>query len=112
MRESVAMRRLEVQFRPAALGDLAEIYEYILDRTGSDALAEAYVERLNATCRRISEAAEAGRPRDDLAPGLRTWSFERRVTITYRVTGYVIDVTGIFYGGRVFERRGRLVRAI
>lgn len=106
------MRQLEVELRPAALDDLADIYEYILERTGSEALAQGYLARLTATCRRIGEAAEAGRSRDDLVAGLRTWSFERRVTITYRIMGDATAVTGVFYGGRAFERHGRLLRPV
>ena len=43
-----------------------------------------------------------GRPRDDLAQGLRTVPFERTAVIVYRVTSCV-EITNIFYGGRDYE---------
>ena len=49
-----------------------------------------------------------GSPGDDLMPGLRTLSFERRVVIGYLVEGEAVWIVGVSYGGRdlsgVFER--------
>jgi toxin ParE1/3/4 len=43
------------------------------------------------------------RPRDDLAPGLRTVPFERSAVIAYIVEGGAVQITNIFYGGRDYE---------
>ena len=44
-----------------------------------------------------------GRPRDDLAPGLRTVPFERSAVIAYIVEGGAVQIINIFYGGRDYE---------
>jgi toxin ParE1/3/4 len=44
-----------------------------------------------------------GRPRDDLAAGLRTVPFERTAVIAYVVSGDLVEVINIFYGGRDYE---------
>jgi toxin ParE1/3/4 len=62
-----------------------------------------------ARCRLIPTLPHGGRPRDDLAPGLRTVAFERRVVIVYRVVGSTVEITNVFYGGRDYAalyRRG------
>jgi len=46
---------------------------------------------------------ERGTIRDDLAPGLRTMGFERRVTIAFRVLDQVVEIVAIAYAGRDFE---------
>lgn len=103
------MKRLRVEFQTSARDDLTDIFEYILLKSSSEAIAEGYVGRLLAACTRIGMAPEAGRPRGDLEPGLRTWSFERRATIAYRIVGDAVQVARIFYGGRDSEMPFRLV---
>lgn len=55
-----------------------------------------------ARCRKIGDAPNGGRPRDDLEPGLRTVPFERTAIVAYRVTDNV-EITNVFYGGRDYE---------
>ena len=97
------MRRLDVRFRPAAQNDLAIIYRYVRLQTLSDAVAEGYIGRVLAKIEQIGDAPYAGRSRDDLEPGLRTWSFERRIVIAYRVIDDAVEITNILYGGRSIE---------
>ena len=94
------MRRLDVVFLDSAQSDLNEIFQFVLDRARSHAVADAYVDRIVTTCETIGDAAEAGRPRDDLLPGLRTWSFERKAVIAYRVRANVVEITNVFAKGR------------
>lgn len=65
--------------------------------------------RIIERCRRIGIAPFGGRPRDDLAAGLRTVPCERRAVIAYRVIDDIVEVTNVFYGGRDYEAlyRGR-----
>jgi toxin ParE1/3/4 len=50
--------------------------------------------------RHIATLPSAGRPRDDLAPGLRTVAFERRLVIVYRIAETsMIVITNVYYGG-------------
>jgi toxin ParE1/3/4 len=59
-----------------------------------------YVERIRARGRLIPALLHAGRPRDDLAPGLRTVPFERRAVIVYRIAVEALEITNMFHGGR------------
>jgi toxin ParE1/3/4 len=92
----------EVRFRPSAAADLASLYDHIADRAGPR-IAGDYLSRIEAACRRLDAFPERGTRRDDLAPGLRTIGFERRVTIAFRVLGRVVEIVAIAYGGRDFE---------
>ena len=94
------MRRLEVRYQDSASEDLQDIYLYLVSRGVSVSSARAYVMRIRESCSRIGDAAEGGRRRNDLAPGLRTWAFERRAVITYRIEEDVVIVENVFYGGR------------
>lgn len=97
------MRQLEVRYRKSAANDLADIYFYLRDRGAGAQIAEAYIARIRAACRRIRDAPEGGRPRDDLVSGLRTWSFERRAVIADRIEGRFVRIVNVFYGGRDLE---------
>ena len=50
---------------------------------------------------------ERGTRRDDIASGLRTVGFERRVTIAFRVLDRGVEIVAVAYGGREFESRLR-----
>ena len=50
----------------------------------------------------LAEFPERGRNRDDILPGLRTITMERRVTITYRVRRSRVEIVTIGYAGRDF----------
>lgn len=45
---------------------------------------------------------ERGTRRDDIAPGLRTMGFERRVVIAFRVLDAVVEIVAIAYAGKGF----------
>ncbi|PDS78127.1 type II toxin-antitoxin system RelE/ParE family toxin [Rhizobium sp. L43] len=96
------MRRAKVIYRPEALGDLRQIYIDIADRSQSNVTANRFVKRIMARCRKIGNAPNGGRPRDDLAPGLRTVPFEHSAVIAYHVAD-AVEIVNIFYGGRDYE---------
>ncbi|GLS32131.1 toxin ParE1/3/4 [Mesorhizobium albiziae] len=90
----------KVTYRPLAVGDLDRIYDFIaLD---SAERAFSYVSRIRDHCDKLSEMPERGVPRDDLAPGVRTLSFERRVLIAYRVDHNAVRIVRVFYAGQDF----------
>jgi toxin ParE1/3/4 len=97
------MRQLKVGYRPEALDDLAEIFQFIRRSSGSRAIAEAFVRRIKARCEHIGTAPLIGRGRDDLAPGLRTVPFERSAVIAYKIEGGRVRISNVFYGGRDYE---------
>lgn len=49
----------------------------------------------------------AGRPRDDIRPGIRTTTFHKRTLIAYEVDEsnpvLVINILGVFHGGQNWE---------
>ncbi|WP_352577598.1 type II toxin-antitoxin system RelE/ParE family toxin [Mesorhizobium sp. M0019] len=44
-----------------------------------------------------------GRPRDDIAPGLRTVPFEHSAIIAYVLSDDLVRIVNIFYGGLDYE---------
>ena len=95
--------RLPVEFADSAKDDIYNITEYIALAAGSYRTAAKFVGRIEVKCQRIGDAPRAGRPRNDLLPGLRTVPFERSAVIAYVVEQDMIRIINVFYGGRDFE---------
>jgi toxin ParE1/3/4 len=93
---------LKVFFRPRAEADLIALYRYVAEASGLN-IAGGYIDRIEAACMGLATFPNRGAKRDDLAPGLRTIAFERRVTIAYRVLKTRVEIVTIAYGGRDFE---------
>jgi toxin ParE1/3/4 len=87
-------------FRPAAERDLLALYEFICDARGEATVAIGYVRRIRAFCESIATFPIRGTARDDIRPGLRLMTFERRVVIAFETTPEVVRIGRIFYGGR------------
>lgn len=88
----------EIRFRPLAEADLEALYEYLA--YAGPAVAAAYIERIEAACRALSEMPHCGAPRDDLASGIRTLNFKRRAVIAYRIGESSVTIVRVFYAGR------------
>ncbi|WP_026597163.1 type II toxin-antitoxin system RelE/ParE family toxin [Methylobacterium sp. 77] len=97
------MRRRPVTYRPEALDDLRDIFRLVRQWSENTAVAASFVRRIKARCDRIGDAPHAGRPRDDLAAGLRTVPFEHSAVIAYQVEDDRVRITNIFYGGKDYE---------
>jgi toxin ParE1/3/4 len=97
------MQHLDVEFRPTAVAELAAIFDYVLEISRSLQIARGFTLRIRERCERIGHAPYGGRPRDDLAPGLRTAPFERSAVIAYVIENDRVLITNIFYGGRDYE---------
>ncbi len=54
--------------------------------------------------RQACQLPNRGAPRDNLLPGLRTLSFERRALVVYRVENDTVSILRVFYRGRDYER--------
>lgn len=81
---------------------LDAIYDYIADASAPD-VAKRFTSRIVDHIAKLADFPHRGSPRDDLAVGLRTIVYKRRVTIAYAIDGDTVLVIGIFYGGRDFE---------
>lgn len=68
----------ELVFHRAARADLFDIYDHI-ERQSGPARAGAYLARIQEACDGLKDFPERGKPRHDIAAGVRTWSIERRV---------------------------------
>jgi toxin ParE1/3/4 len=82
-----------------AIEDLQALHAYIAIES-SNRMASAYLARIEQACRSLETFPALGRARDDLAPGLRTLSFEGRALIGYRIDGKIVTIERILYGGR------------
>jgi toxin ParE1/3/4 len=88
----------EVIFRPSAVADLKEIYDYI-ERHSPESAAR-YVEWIEAYCMKLAHFSERGTRRDELKPGIRIIGMQRRVAIAFVVLEDRVEIAGIAYGGR------------
>lgn len=93
--------KYEVALTEGAIDDLDALHLRIAGEAG-EAVADAYLDRVQRRIEGLSEYANRGTPRDDLAPGVRTLSFERRLVIAYRVTGAEVRVLHIFSSQREY----------
>lgn len=94
------MKRLSVTYRPEALADIRGIYAWVAERSGDLETAKRFADRLAKACEKIGDRPSAGRARDDLAPGLRTFAFERRAVIAYFAVEDAVQIVKILYRGR------------
>ena len=74
-----------------AIEDLAALRRWIAGEAGP-AVAIGYLARVEARIALLAEFPNRGTPRDDLLPGMRTASFEKRLIIAYRVIGMEVQI--------------------
>lgn len=91
------MNVYKVVYRETAVADILDVYRTVYEGSLN----------LVAACQRIGEAPFDGLARDDLSPGLRTVSFERRAVIAYLVKTETVVITNVFYSGRDYEALDR-----
>lgn len=96
------MNRFRVTFRPEALAQLDELYDYIAEASSAASAAD-FTHSIVAYCDELADFPLRGRSRDDLRPGLRILGYRRRVVIAFAVLGESVVIIGILYGGRDFE---------
>jgi toxin ParE1/3/4 len=99
-----------IEFTPEAQKDLRDLYDYIDKRAGT-ARANGYIDRIQRHCRSLATFPRRGTRRDDLRPGLRVSTFERRVRVAYLVGATAVVILRVLYAGRdlagTFENRDR-----
>ena len=98
------MKEYKVVFSPEAEEDLVNLYEQIAV-AASPTVAFGYIERIEQFCSVLATVPLGGTSREDIRPGLRTISFERRATIAYRVIKTRVEILRIFYGGQNWEAK-------
>ncbi len=93
---------MRVVFAPRAERQITALHSFIAD-AGGEQRADSYIGRIVAFCKGLSTFPRRGTPRDDIVPGLRIAGVERRTTIAFTVSGNIVLIEGIFYGGQNFE---------
>jgi toxin ParE1/3/4 len=86
-------------FSIEATQQLIDLELYLADRFYPEN-SWRFVERITAACHAIAEIPQRGTPRNDVGPGIRSISFERKVTIYFDVHGDLVRILTIQYGGR------------
>lgn len=88
-----------VLLSPLATQDLIALHGWILE-SADRAIADAYLDRIEQKIASLAESPLRGISRDDLAAGVRTLVFERRLLIAYRVDNAAVIVLRVISGQR------------
>jgi plasmid stabilization system protein ParE len=87
-----------VIYSPEAEAQLLALFFHIA-AAASPEIAARYTDAIVEQCESLKTFPMRGAQRDDIRPGLCVFGFRRRVSIT----GEVVTILGIFYGGQNFE---------
>ena len=87
-----------VEFRPAAVADLEQIYYSIAGQAGRER-AGAYIDRIEAACMALATFPERGTIRAHIHAGLRVIGFERSASIAFVVRGNTVDILRVLPRG-------------
>lgn len=92
---------MRLRFRPDAVDDLKEIYDYIVE--DSPAKAKEFISFLREKCRFLADNPFAGRIRQEIRHDLRSFPVQRYV-IFYRVLlDETVEIVSIVHGSRDIE---------
>ena len=92
----------QVVFSPEALEQLASLYRYIA-AAASPNTAQRYTDSIVEYCETLHTFPLHGSKRDDIRPGLRVTNYKGRSVIAFDVSGALVSIIGIFYGGQDYE---------
>ena len=96
------MKRYSVRLTDRAEADLRDIRAY-LTRVASLQTARGYVDRITSFLDGLEQFPLRGSLRTEMRAGLRVIGFERRVSIAFVVSGDVVVILRILYGGRALS---------
>jgi toxin ParE1/3/4 len=93
-------------YTPRARQQLRDLDEWIVAAASKD-VAKDYLARVIDHIDAILVFPLAGRPRDDLRPGIRTTTYKGRTLIAYEVDDSsgesIVTILGVFHGGQNWE---------
>ena len=93
---------MKIVLAPSAKAELAEIWSFIaIDDSNA---ADRALERIVAGLERLSSFPLAGRRRDELSPGLRSYFIRPRHTVFYRVRDDILEVAHVLHHARDLSR--------
>jgi len=95
-----------IHFTPEARQQLHELDEWISEKASTD-VARRFVAAILDHIDGIVVFPLAGRSRDDIRPGMRTTTYNKRTVIAYEIDvssgETVVNVLGVFHGGQQWE---------
>jgi plasmid stabilization system protein ParE len=84
----------------SARNDIAQIFAFIEQSSGSSVIAESFARQLTDQCQRLAElSGTLGRPRPELRRDIRSTPFKNYL-IFFRYVGDVLEVVNILEGHR------------
>jgi len=90
----------QLEYRDSARDDLRAILEYLSEASGSAEVAFRFVERLALQRERLARLPGAlGRPREELAPALRSFAFDSYVIFFRHEDHALVDINAL-HGSR------------
>lgn len=93
----------KVIWRPQARTDLLALYDWLAEVANPE-VAFSYTSRIGDACAKLATFPGRGSPRPDLADGVRTTAFQRRVIIAYLADEDVVTILRIVSGARDMDR--------
>ena len=94
----------QVRRTKTARRDLLQIWQYIAQ--DNSAAADQLLARIEERSRQLASHPRAGTPRDDLAPGLRSYAVGRYL-VFYNTIADGIEIVRVLHGARDIERLWR-----
>lgn len=95
-----------INFTPEARQHLHHLDDWVAEKATAET-ARRFVAAILDHIDGILVFPLAGRPRDDVRPGMRTITFKKRTLIAYEVDEssgeLVVNVLGVFHGGQDWE---------
>jgi len=89
-----------IRYSVTARNDLAQIYRYIREQSGSRETARRFVHELRQKCHALAAAPIVmGRPRAELRPDLRSHPYKSYV-IFFRYVGDTLEIVTVIEGHR------------
>jgi toxin ParE1/3/4 len=87
----------QIRISPRARSDLIEIWSYIAE--DSVAHADVFIDKLYKTMQAIANRPGSGRRREELAPGILSFTFGRYI-IFYRASLDAMEIVRVLHGAR------------
>lgn len=79
--------------------DLTEIWQYLVEKSGSIEVADDFLARIDKTFEKLSKNPRIGRPRPEFRPGLRSFPLANYL-VFYRISGGDVFVSRVVHGRR------------
>ncbi len=91
----------QLRFTPAAERDLAEIFDYVADASGSPETARRFAASIEIQCANLARlASKLGRLRPELRSDLRSFPFKRYVIFFRYLDDDILEIVHIIEGHR------------